>query len=81
MGACVGRGIDDSAVLDSLYACQTDFHGGVNVGMNRSGGRTRLITGAGPGAARTCGRSTRRGAELDSFFAADEAFHGGVFVA
>ena len=75
--------IDESALIQSFYAYQSPFTGGVNVALHDTDGDgdLELLTGAGPGG----GPHVKifdplTGQELDSFFAEAMDFHGGVLV-
>jgi uncharacterized delta-60 repeat protein len=77
----VFSGVDDTA-LESFFAYDPNFHGGVRVGaLTTSTGAAELLTGAGPGGGPAVGVLSANGqTSLDGFFAYDPNFPGGVFV-
>jgi uncharacterized delta-60 repeat protein len=72
----------DGSVLESFFAYDPGFHGGVRVGaLTTSAGVAELLTGAGPGGGPSVGVLSATGQmAVDSFFAYDPNFPGGVFI-
>jgi uncharacterized repeat protein (TIGR01451 family) len=77
-------GRNPAVVLDSFFAYQTNFFGGVRVAVGdvNGDGFDDIITGAGPGGGpHVKVISGRDNTVLQSFFAYDASFLGGVYVA
>ncbi len=72
----------DGSVLESFFAYDPGFSGGVRVGAYTLSGQGAILTGPGPGGGPQVtvydGASL---AVLDSFFAYDPTFTGGLYVA
>jgi cyclophilin family peptidyl-prolyl cis-trans isomerase len=73
---------DTFATLNSFFAYDASFHGGVNVAVGPvdSNGTLGIITGAGPGGGpHVKAFNIRNNQTTESFFAYDPAFTGGVY--
>ncbi|MDY3557349.1 autotransporter-associated beta strand repeat-containing protein, partial [Gemmata sp. JC717] len=69
----------DGSLLQSFFAYDAGFRGGVRVGTGVVNGQTAVLTGAGPGAGPHV-KAFVNGLEVSSLFAGSTSFTGGVYV-
>ncbi|MDY3554378.1 Calx-beta domain-containing protein [Gemmata sp. JC717] len=69
----------DNAQLQSFFAYDAGFLGGVRVGSGKVNGRTAVLTGAGPGAGPHF-KAFVDGTQVLSLLAGDPFFSGGVYI-
>ncbi|AWM37417.1 Extracellular serine protease precursor [Gemmata obscuriglobus] len=69
----------DGSLLQSFFAYDAGFRGGVRVGTTVVNGQTAVLTGAGPGAGPHV-KVFVNGLEVSSLFAGSASFTGGVYV-